>query len=113
MEEATVLYCAAADSCLSCVFSAVADPHLLPALPLHARSSSNLINGCSACVLCLQENIPIEEVFEQLKCTRQGLTSDEGAQRVEIFGLNKLEEKKVTTSSMVSSSFGLWFHALY
>ncbi|VAH52944.1 unnamed protein product [Triticum turgidum subsp. durum] len=40
------------------------------------------------------ENIPIEEVFEQLKCTRQGLTSDEGAQRVEIFGLNKLEEKK-------------------
>jgi hypothetical protein len=63
--------------------------------------------------LCLQENIPIEEVFEQLKCTRQGLTSDEGAQRVEIFGLNKLEEKKVTTSSMVSSSFGLWFHALY
>ena len=45
--------------------------------------------------LCLQENIPIEEVFEQLKCTRQGLTSDEGAQRVTIFGLNKLEEKKV------------------
>uniref|UniRef100_A0A453D6C2 Cation-transporting P-type ATPase N-terminal domain-containing protein n=1 Tax=Aegilops tauschii subsp. strangulata TaxID=200361 RepID=A0A453D6C2_AEGTS len=42
----------------------------------------------------MQENIPIEEVFEQLKCTRQGLTSDEGAQRVEIFGLNKLEEKK-------------------
>lgn len=57
-----------------------------------------LINGLfRLCLcLCLQENIPIEEVFEQLKCTRQGLTSDEGAQRVEIFGLNKLEEKKVS-----------------
>jgi hypothetical protein len=63
--------------------------------------------------LFLQENIPIEEVFEQLKCTRQGLTSDEGAQRVEIFGLNKLEEKKVTIPSMVSSVFGLCFHGLY
>ncbi|TVU16413.1 hypothetical protein EJB05_39974 [Eragrostis curvula] len=40
------------------------------------------------------ENIPIEEVFEQLKCTREGLTSDEGAQRIQIFGANKLEEKK-------------------
>jgi len=40
------------------------------------------------------ENIPIEEVFEQLKCTREGLSSSEGAQRLEIFGPNKLEEKK-------------------
>nr|CAB3486022.1 unnamed protein product [Digitaria exilis] len=40
------------------------------------------------------ENIPIEEVFEQLKCTREGLSSSEGAQRLEIFGHNKLEEKK-------------------
>ncbi|KAG1364123.1 plasma membrane ATPase [Cocos nucifera] len=40
------------------------------------------------------ENIPIEEVFQQLKCTREGLTSDEGAQRLQIFGPNKLEEKK-------------------
>ncbi|KAL9242278.1 hypothetical protein vseg_016295 [Gypsophila vaccaria] len=40
------------------------------------------------------ENIPIEEVFEQLKCTREGLTSEEGTQRLEIFGYNKLEEKK-------------------
>ena len=44
----------------------------------------------------MQENIPIEEVFEQLKCTREGLSSSEGAQRLEIFGPNKLEEKKVT-----------------
>ncbi|GAB4838255.1 Plasma membrane ATPase 4 [Ancistrocladus abbreviatus] len=40
------------------------------------------------------ENIPIEEVFEQLKCSREGLTSDEGANRLNIFGPNKLEEKK-------------------
>ena len=43
----------------------------------------------------LQERIPIEEVFEQLKCTREGLSSDEGAHRLQIFGPNKLEEKKV------------------
>ncbi|CAI9098957.1 OLC1v1035696C2 [Oldenlandia corymbosa var. corymbosa] len=40
------------------------------------------------------ENIPIDEVFVQLKCTREGLTDDEGAKRLEIFGPNKLEEKK-------------------
>ncbi|KAK4415001.1 ATPase 8, plasma membrane-type [Sesamum alatum] len=40
------------------------------------------------------ENIPIEEVFQELKCTRDGLTSDEGAKRLQIFGANKLEEKK-------------------
>ncbi|RWR84337.1 plasma membrane ATPase 4 [Cinnamomum micranthum f. kanehirae] len=40
------------------------------------------------------ERIPIDEVFEQLKCTKEGLTSDEGANRLQIFGPNKLEEKK-------------------
>ncbi|KAK1290634.1 Plasma membrane ATPase 4 [Acorus calamus] len=40
------------------------------------------------------ERIPIEEVFEQLKCTKEGLTSDEGTSRLQIFGPNKLEEKK-------------------
>ncbi|XP_022869851.1 ATPase 8, plasma membrane-type-like isoform X1 [Olea europaea var. sylvestris] len=40
------------------------------------------------------ENIPVEEVFIQLKCTREGLTSDEAAKRLQIFGANKLEEKK-------------------
>ena len=39
------------------------------------------------------EKIPIEEVFTTLKCTREGLSSDEGAKRLEIFGHNKLEEK--------------------
>ncbi|XP_024968768.1 plasma membrane ATPase 4 isoform X1 [Cynara cardunculus var. scolymus] len=40
------------------------------------------------------EKVPIEEVFEQLKCNREGLSSDEGATRLQIFGPNKLEEKK-------------------
>lgn len=42
-----------------------------------------------------QEKIPIEEVFQQLKCTREGLTTQEGEDRIQIFGFNKLEEKKV------------------
>ena len=60
----------------------------------------------------MQENIPIEEVFEQLKCTREGLSSSEGAQRLEIFGPNKLEEKKVTAKSNLHTFlFGLdWVH---
>ncbi|XWS72594.1 hypothetical protein CRYUN_Cryun02cG0053300 [Craigia yunnanensis] len=40
------------------------------------------------------ERIPVEEVFEQLKCTREGLTTAEGEKRLQIFGPNKLEEKK-------------------
>lgn len=45
-----------------------------------------------------QEHIPVDEVFEQLKCTREGLTSEEGQQRLQIFGPNKLEEKKANFS---------------
>ena len=40
------------------------------------------------------ENIPVEEVFQQLKCSKEGLSSAEGQKRLEIFGPNKLEEKK-------------------
>lgn len=40
------------------------------------------------------ENIPIEEVFENLKCTREGLSYDAVQERLEVFGYNKLEEKK-------------------
>ncbi|XP_030541325.1 plasma membrane ATPase 4 [Rhodamnia argentea] len=40
------------------------------------------------------EKIPVEEVFEQLKCSREGLSADEGAHRLQVFGPNKLEEKK-------------------
>ncbi|KAJ6745251.1 CALCIUM-TRANSPORTING ATPASE [Salix koriyanagi] len=43
---------------------------------------------------CTKERIPMEEVFEQLKCTREGLSADEGASRLQVFGPNKLEEKK-------------------
>ncbi|XP_010533093.1 PREDICTED: ATPase 6, plasma membrane-type [Tarenaya hassleriana] len=39
------------------------------------------------------EKIPIEEVFQQLKCSREGLSSEEGRKRLQIFGPNKLEEK--------------------
>ncbi|CAN1231732.1 Plasma membrane ATPase 4 [Linum grandiflorum] len=40
------------------------------------------------------EKIPVEEVFEQLKCSKEGLSSEEGAHRLQLFGPNKLEEKK-------------------
>ncbi|KAJ8773927.1 hypothetical protein K2173_009358 [Erythroxylum novogranatense] len=40
------------------------------------------------------ERIPVEEVFQQLQCSREGLTTDEGQKRLQIFGPNKLEEKK-------------------
>ncbi|KEH19962.1 plasma membrane ATPase 4 isoform X1 [Medicago truncatula] len=39
------------------------------------------------------DRVPLEEVFDHLKCSRQGLTSEEGASRLEVFGHNKLEEK--------------------
>lgn len=52
---------------------------------------TNIIEfGCE-----IKERIPVEEVFEHLKCTKEGLSSSEGAQRLQIFGPNKLEEKKV------------------
>ncbi|KAJ8447273.1 hypothetical protein Cgig2_013050 [Carnegiea gigantea] len=40
------------------------------------------------------ENLPMEEVFERLKCTKNGLTSEEVQERIAVFGYNKLEEKK-------------------
>ncbi|XP_057952122.1 ATPase 11, plasma membrane-type isoform X1 [Malania oleifera] len=40
------------------------------------------------------ENIPIEEVFENLRCNREGLTTEAAQERLTIFGHNKLEEKK-------------------
>lgn len=46
----------------------------------------------------VQENVPLEEVFEHLKCTRKGLSSDAVKQRLDLFGFNKLEEKKVGLS---------------
>eukprot|EP00250_Pteridium_aquilinum_P010884 c19693_g3_i1 orf=193-1164(+) len=40
------------------------------------------------------ENIPVEEVFEQLRCSRAGLTTEGVEERLNVFGYNKLEEKK-------------------
>ncbi|TYJ99111.1 ATPase 11, plasma membrane-type [Cucumis melo var. makuwa] len=40
------------------------------------------------------ENIPIDEVFENLRCSKEGLTSEAAEERLKIFGHNKLEEKK-------------------
>ncbi|EOA12304.1 hypothetical protein CARUB_v10007959mg [Capsella rubella] len=40
------------------------------------------------------EKIPVDEVFQQLKCSREGLSSEEGRNRLQIFGANKLEEKE-------------------
>ncbi|CAA7400718.1 unnamed protein product [Spirodela intermedia] len=40
------------------------------------------------------ERIPVEEVFELFKCSKEGLTSEEAKQRLQTFGPNKLEEKK-------------------
>ncbi|GKU87492.1 hypothetical protein SLEP1_g1886 [Rubroshorea leprosula] len=55
------------------------------------------------------EWIPVEEVLEQLKCTRAGLTSEEGARRLQVFGPNKLEEKK---ESMILKFLGLLWNPL-
>lgn len=39
--------------------------------------------------------MPLEEVFQTLRCSRNGLTSEAAQERLVIFGYNKLEEKKV------------------
>lgn len=46
-------------------------------------------------IFFVQENAPLEEVFQHLKCTRKGLNSDGVQERLDLFGYNKLEEKKV------------------
>lgn len=43
----------------------------------------------------IQESVPIEEVFENLRCTKVGLSGGDASKRLEIFGYNKLEEKEV------------------
>ncbi|KAI4365903.1 hypothetical protein MLD38_021843 [Melastoma candidum] len=44
------------------------------------------------------ENIPIEEVLENLRCSNDGLTTQSAEGRLEIFGHNKLKEKKACLS---------------
>lgn len=55
-----------------------------------------------------QENIPIKEVFENLKCTEEGLSSAEVEKRLNVFGHNKLEEKKVSHLRYIQILFLLW-----
>lgn len=43
----------------------------------------------------MQENVPLEEVFQTLRCNTNGLTTEAAHERLAIFGHNKLEEKKV------------------
>ncbi|KAH9734214.1 ATPase 11 plasma membrane-type-related [Citrus sinensis] len=40
------------------------------------------------------ENVPMEEVFETLKCSQEGLSTEAAEQRLSTFGYNKLEEKR-------------------
>lgn len=49
--------------------------------------------------LWLQENVPLEEVFQALICDKHGLTTEAAQQRLAIFGYNKLEEKEVIRGS--------------
>ena len=51
-----------------------------------------------------QERLPLEEVFEQLRTSRAGLTSEDAEVRLKIFGPNKLEEKPVSMKSLIISS---------
>ena len=44
-------------------------------------------------LISLQENVPLEEVFQ--RCDSNGLTTESVEERLVIFGHNKLEEKKV------------------
>uniref|UniRef100_A0A1J3EA10 ATPase 11, plasma membrane-type n=1 Tax=Noccaea caerulescens TaxID=107243 RepID=A0A1J3EA10_NOCCA len=48
------------------------------------------------------ENVPIEEVFESLRCSREGLTTEAADERLALFGHNKLEEKKVPVGTSSS-----------
>ncbi|XP_044982848.1 ATPase 10, plasma membrane-type-like isoform X1 [Hordeum vulgare subsp. vulgare] len=48
--------------------------------------------------LCTEDidlgNLPLEEVFEQLSTSRCGLSSADAAERLQLFGANRLEEKR-------------------
>ncbi|GMG99192.1 hypothetical protein Nepgr_001032 [Nepenthes gracilis] len=61
------------------------------------------------------EKIPLDEVFEQSKSSRKGLSSEEGANRLQIFGPNKLEERKVnhTIKFAISSVICLYSVVTY
>jgi hypothetical protein len=50
-------------------------------------------------MVCEQGNLPLEDVFEQLSTSRRGLSSADAAERLQLFGANRLEEKHVNSPS--------------
>jgi len=50
-----------------------------------------------ACIVRIQESLPLEEVFEQLNTSRGGLSSSGAAERLQLFGANRLQEKRVSS----------------
>ena len=63
--------------------------------------------------ICFLWENNLEEVFEHLNCTRKGLTSDGVQERLDLFGYNKLEEKKVRKarfSFRLLCPYFLFFH---
>ncbi|GAY55519.1 hypothetical protein CUMW_164790, partial [Citrus unshiu] len=51
--------------------------------------------GLRSLAVAYQENVPMEEVFETLKCSQEGLSTEAAEQRLSIFGYNKLQEKRL------------------
>jgi hypothetical protein len=51
--------------------------------------------------VCEQGNLPLEDVFEQLSTSRSGLSSADVAERLQLFGANRLEEKRVNSPSLL------------
>ena len=47
----------------------------------------------------------MEEVFEQLRTSHGGLSSEDAEARLTIFGPNKLEEKPVSTTVLIPLVF--------
>lgn len=45
--------------------------------------------------------MPLEDVFEQLRTSGAGLSSADAEARLQLFGLNKLEEKPVSSQKLV------------
>ena len=56
------------------------------------------------------ETIGLEDVFQLLECTDEGLTEEEAHRRIDLFGPNKLEEKHVNPFLQVGHfSLSGWF----
>lgn len=54
-------------------------------------------------MLIYQERLPLEEVFEQLRTSPAGLSSDDAEARLQIFGPNMLEEKPVSAKYLFTN----------